>query len=158
MERQRVEPKGDLNSVLLLLHRGQTACSKISISVTNVLADGGGANPKFFKATFPFSLIISLDHCFLKLIFTDTLSIPLLRITCCTSCFIKSIAGHPTNVGVISTSIWVDVMLMFVITPRSTKERTGISGSFTASSHRNTSSFEIVISKLISKDTSKART
>ena len=51
------------------------------------------------------------------------------------SSFITSSAGHPTKVGVISMVTSPLATETREITPRSTKDKTGISGSFTSSSH-----------------------
>ena len=135
MDRHRVGPKGFFKSVLEPLHRGHRACSKMSISVNRFLPDGGGARPNCFNACLPFSDILSDVHGSLKETFTETFAIPYLFNTSTTSCFIMSMAGHPTKVGVISTVTLSFSIMTLLITPKSTSDKTGISGSLTSSSH-----------------------
>ena len=96
---------------------------------------GGGASPNFFNAILPFSEISLLLQGFENETPIRTSRMPRrLRVEVISS-FIISRAGQPTKVGVIVRVTLSDSSKTSLMIPRSTSERTGISGSFTSSSH-----------------------
>src|SRR5205085_4405997 len=109
--------------------------------------EGGGARPNFFSACRPRSVILSDDHGCRYDTSTVGFSIPCCSNTARISVFITSRAGQPVKVGVISTATAPVLIRKSVITPRSTRDSTGISGSLTSSSQAITADLVISISK-----------
>ena len=95
----------------------------------------------FEQCFFPASLTLLESHGVSK--FTSTFTCLLPAIFCTaerTSVRITSIAGHPTNVGVMVTSTVSEFTETLVIIPRSTTLMVGISGSETVCMAAYTSS------------------